>query len=479
MDDRHPLVKTLSIPSSILHSHNIEILVQGLNDGTVPTDEGANSLLVPSLEMANDPGGRLSMVTYPVHKTLLYAASLRALVPISRSLNGTEQEEQEWMVKEVIDGSWSALQSGSNGENGISPINLALGEIAIETFRKSLERSIEFEHAWFDSGLPKVSAWLSEGTEVRTEAIKPPVRRLVELIHTTTSKAIQNEENTKNQEVEAATVPDKSRQIIDQGISIWAENAHTELRDRLNSAFVSKSWRKLKWWKLFWRVDEVGFIASEILQRAWLIEAEKEMIWISGRIYQSGLLGPPKFKPTPAPNPDEPRVGREPLPPSVSDLVKDVAPFEAEDGHLIFQPWPQEISHARSALSRIAVPPLQALSQSLMLQTISTTFLTSSLSALLYVSASTTSLYEAGAIGAVGLVYSLRRLQRRWESAKDDWKLTIRENGRDILRRAEEQAREVVKIGGMGELDDAGVEERRVAKTAVEKVKRALEEIKT
>ena len=33
---------------------------------------------------------------------------------------------------------------------------------------------------------------------------------------------------------------------------------------------------------------DVGYIASIILQRTWLVDAEKEMIRSCGRIYQSG-----------------------------------------------------------------------------------------------------------------------------------------------------------------------------------------------
>lgn len=413
------------------------------------------------------------MVTHPVHKVLIYANGLENLPAISVT------QYIGSMVKKVVDGSWSALHQSGRPSPSTIPVNLGLGEVAIETFRQSLERSMEFEHAWFDSGMPSVASWLSEGTEGSPGTLKPSVQRLIEQIITTTSEVIQDEENTQLQEAKAREVPIATRDILEQDISVWAENAHTELRDRLNGAFVSDSWSKLKWWKLFWRVDEVGFVTSDILNRAWLIDAEKEMIWISGRIQQSELLGQPKSRAaSKATEPEEVKTGlfSGPEAPSVSDVLDDVKPFKPdEEEPLVVQPWPQNISYARSALSRFTIPPLQALSQTLMLQTVSTTFLTSTLSALVYVSVSSTSWYEAGTIAALGLVFSLRRLQKKWESARSHWQSGVREHGRKVLRREEEGLREPVKHGGEVQFDFAAAELRKTARESLAKVREALD----
>jgi hypothetical protein len=44
----------------------------------------------------------------------------------------------------------------------------------------------------------------------------------------------------------------------------WAEQFHAGLRDK---AFSAKNWHKLSWWKLFWRVDDVTMLTTEILER--------------------------------------------------------------------------------------------------------------------------------------------------------------------------------------------------------------------
>lgn len=444
---------------------------------TEPANEGAASFLVPSLELANIPKGRPAMVTYPVHKELMHAEGLNSLGTFATIEAHAEKSQEGRMFKGVIDLSWSTSQQRDKADEPVSPINLALAEAAIETFRRSLDKSIEYEHMWFDAGMPALSAWLLEGTEMHPDSIKPGVRRLIQAICDKVDQGVLREEVLKMQEQKAATVPVATKNIINQGITIWAENAHNELRDRLNAAFASRSWRKTAWWKLFWRVDDVGYVASEILQRAWLVEAEKEMIWISGRIHQSGLLGPPKLRPTAPHNAEgeEQKLGGRPPAPSAADLVPQTSNFNEPPP--VEHPWPQDMARARSTLLSLTIPPLQALSQSLTLQTVSTNVLASSLSALLYVSISTTSPYESGAIAATGLVYSLRRLQKKWENARGEWEMEVREEGRQVLRHMENVMREAVE-DVQPEVDEVGIRERTVAREAVGRVRKALDQMK-
>ena len=445
--------------------------------------EGISSLLVPSLETASSPGGRLSTVTYPVHKSLVYANSFRYLSSLAHAVENAMTGRELSMVKAVVDGSWNSLEPGIGQSCAISPINLNLAEVAIETLRKSLQRSIEYEHAWFDSGLPTISTWLCTGTSTAPPAIQPSLRQLICVLASNTTTAIASDEASKLQDARTATVPASTREIIKQGITIWAENAHTELRDRLSAAFVSKSWKRLAWYKLIWRVDDVSTVLLDILQKAWLVDAEKEMVWMSGRTHQSGLLGPPKLRPPPVKDPEdeegEQKLGGQPKQLTVEDvIVKDIPPFDTEKGDepLSLQGYPQNIAMARTQLSQITIPTLQSFAQSLVLQAISATVLSTSISALIYVSISATSVYEAGVIAALGTVYSLRRLQTRWEQARKEWKVTVVEEGRRILQFSEEQFREVIREGGYGKLDEIEIEERRIAREAVVRVREALEE---
>lgn len=474
MDDRHPLVKTLSIPAATLNAHNLEILLQASSAADRSYGEAAAAnLLVPGLETQSSTSGRLSTVTFPVHRTIIYQEGLQDLDSIPKiGMHGVG------MFKIIIDWSWSNLQQQSRDGQSVSPINLALGEAAIDIFRQSLQRSVEYEHLWFDAGMPGIIGWISHDTEAQNGGMKPAIRGILQTICNNAKKAIAQEDQSSTQRQKASTISASTKNIIEQGISIWAENAHTELRDRLDSAFHSRSWRRIKWWKLFWRVDDVGYIASDILEKAWLVEAEKEMIWITGRLHQSGLLGPLQLRPTAVPDPDdEQSTGGHPPAPSLSDLVEKDPNYEIVQDQVYQHPWLQDIFHTRSALSRFTVPPLQSLSQILLLQTLSTNALTFSLSALLYVSVSTTSPYEAGAIAAVGLVWSLRRLQRRWEDARSTWEEQIREDGKRVLRHMEEVTREAVREGGMGEIDELAREQQSVAGEAIARTESALKEL--
>ena len=473
-------MRTLFIPSPLLHAHKLEILVHTISAVTKSINNGAANFLVPSLDIVNSPSGRPGTVTYPVHKALMYEEGLKSLASFAIIDLHADRFQNSEMYKGVIDWSWSIAQQGLKNDQSVSPINLAMAEAAIDVFRQSLDKSMEYEHMWFDAGVPGISAWLCEGTDVQQGAVKPAVRRLIETVCENSADAIEREEMLALAEEKAETISDQTKKIIDQGISIWAENAHTELRDRLNVAFHSKSWRKTIWWKLLWRIDDVGYIASDILQRAWLVDAEKEMIWICGRIHQSGLLGPPKLRPTPVPDADEeqPVFGRAPDI-YVEDIVPKEMPTDFTEPPPVFHPWPQDIFHARSVLSRLTIPPLQAIAQNLLLQTMATNILTSSLSALLYISISATSPYEAGAIAALGLVYSLRRLQKRWEAVRTEWQMQLREDGRRVLKKVEEEAREDVQEGGKPEVNEAGVEARRIAREAIAKVRRDLDALQT
>ena len=120
------------------------------------------------------------------------------------------------------------------------------------------------------------------------------------------------------------------------------------------------------------------------------------------------------------------------------------------------------------------MPPLQALAQRLILQTMSTTSLSSALSALLWISSSC-SVFEASAVAALGLTFSLRRMQKLWEGARESWQGTVREEGRRTLKGTEDLVRMIVRSKEQGRAQvDEGALERRRAREAVKAVREAL-----
>ncbi|KAL8724659.1 MAG: hypothetical protein Q9166_007829 [cf. Caloplaca sp. 2 TL-2023] len=487
IDQSHPLVRTLSLPSLTLQTHNLEILIHTTSSQSDNENTGTQGYLTPGLETQTSASGRFSTVTYPVHKALIMAHgedALRVLLPL---ISGKRSGIDENMVMAVVDTPWDKLISVEEPLHPISPINLDRAEQAIATFRKSLDNSFNYEHAWFDSGLPMVSQWLIEDTETIPGILKPTIRRLIEMLAINVEHAIDQEESEHLQKQVSSVVPTITRDTLHSYIANWAEAAHTELRDQLDLAFTSKQWRTLAWWKLFWCVDDVSYILSAILRQSWLLDADRGIIYLAGRIEQAGLLPSRPTNPydissiNARPDPESRAIGTSPPYPRLPDLIPSTAfPAPSPTTHPLSlsstnsHPIPS-ISHTRQYLLATTIPPMQFLANRLLLHTLSTTFLTSSLSTLLYISISTTSIYEAGAIAAVGLVYSLRRLQTRWEEAKEKWMGLVREEGRRVLRRVEDGWRGVVRERGMGgEEDVAGREERERARRAVGKVKEAL-----
>jgi hypothetical protein len=108
------------------------------------------------------------------------------------------------------------------------------------------------------------------------------------------------------------------------------------------------------------------------------------------------------------------------------------------------------------------------LAQRLVFFSLSTTSLTSALSVLTYVSLPASSIYETCTIAAVGLIYSLRRQQRKWDAARTFWEEEVREQGRAALLETEEQLRTTVRDGGKSQVDVTAHEARKAIADARE-----------
>jgi hypothetical protein len=206
-------------------------------------------------------------------------------------------------------------------------------------------------------------------------------------------------------------------------------------------------------------------ISSELLERRWLVSAEKNSIYLAGRMNQAGFPEDTQgLLLDDAPTTTQDTVPTAETPPtSISTEVRNP------------QAWPEQIATARTELVHTMVPVLQALAQRLVLSTFSTTSLSSALSALLYVSVSSFSLFEASAVAALGLTFSLRRMQKTWEKARAEWQGTVREEGRRTLKTTEELVRLIIRGKEAGtKVVDESADERRAAREAVRKVREAL-----
>ncbi|CAG8980761.1 hypothetical protein HYALB_00011339 [Hymenoscyphus albidus] len=434
------MVQELHISSPTLNGHKLEILVleTGLQQSTFGAGENGSlddMLLVPTMEIPTSGSGRYTPITTPVHKSLIVSKGIAGASSLISSRITTERD---------IIGSAVDIRVGEDEDPTSLPfqiINIDLGNTALSSFRQSVNNALDYEHSWFASGIPEIQSWLKSGSSVTEGTMKKPVQKLIESLLQSTNSAIQAEQARQLTASLNSRISNSQIDSLKLDLSKWAESAHTELRDHLDIAFNGRRWRKLGWWKLFWRVDDVSMIASSILTRRFLVDAEKEVIFLAGRIVEAGVFknAPDPaikhwaYKPLQPQQLAEPKLGSEPRPPKYNDL------FTPEDGErgLKNQNWPLHIPSTRAYLSQESVPALQALAQKLVLQTLTTTSLFSVLGGLTYISTLGTTVYEAGAVTSLGVVWALRRMQGKWEGARKFWEGEVREEGRKAVRGVE------------------------------------------
>ncbi|KAJ5786418.1 uncharacterized protein N7503_011630 [Penicillium pulvis] len=444
------LLPTIAVQSSLLKKGNLEVLVSsiGSESNSTRTTLDADTFLVPTVTIETPHPGRNNIVRYPVHRSIVCGSGVDGLLAFSSLMGQSDLKNEVESVRGAIE---LSVENKNAGDGRLSFVDIERATKALDRIRESVQNAIEYERGWSGSGVQPTIDWLASTSQVTKEgALNPALVPLIESLLDAADEGVLARD-AKALEGQAIGVPSENvRFELERGVVNWAERAHSELRSSLEAGFASPRWRGLAWWKLFWRVDDVGMITSEILEKRFLRRAEQEAIWSSGQYEQAGLLNDPK----PAPPPDSA---------SESTPEQSTPP-----------PWPTQIPDMRNKLLTTTVPSLQALAQSLVLFSVSTTTLTSALSALTYLSIPSASVYESCTLAAVGLIYSLRRQQKKWVAARGFWEDEVREEGRASLRETEDLMRKTVREGGK----EVEVLTDHRAREAVDRAKKALAEIK-
>ncbi|KAI1215129.1 uncharacterized protein F4807DRAFT_21785 [Annulohypoxylon truncatum] len=448
----------VNVSSATLNGHNLELLLMETNPFLSAQEMGAlkgseESVLVPTVDIPTSDTGRHTPITTPVHKALIVADGLLG----AASVVSMSPLESPSVITAAVNLPEYKL-SADTSPLPFTPIDIGVASIGLGLVRKDLKNAIEFEHLWFQSNIPKLVEWLKADIMTSPEGTtKPPVKELIGSLLRNTSAAIETEEARQFGSSLSPTTPKSLQNSLDE----WAESAHTELQEQLDIAFSSKRWRKLGWWKLFWRADDVGMLTNDILSQRFLLASERNAIFLAGRMKEAGIaLGP-------FPNPyaaDE--NGAE------SKQLEIQAPAPAT------APWPVNIPATRRYLQTKTIPALQALSQKLIAQTLGTSGLTTALGALIYVSTLTTTLYEAGAVAALGIVWSMRRMQKQWETARAFWEGEVREEGRKAVRDVEGVVGDALKQGRTPQDEARGKDELTRAKRLIERAQEILSKLK-
>jgi len=472
------LLQEFSVVSPRLEDKNLEILVleidPPLRDAAELEDGFAHAVLIPTINIPTSNTGRYTPIRTPVHKSLVIADGLVG----AATLLSYENDISEDIIATAVDLP-GHLSKETNTTSVAVPsfhaLDITMADESQQAFRKSVEKPWDFENGWFNSHITDISEWLAEGSSPTKGEMKKPVRFLIQSLLEDAANAIQVEHSRQLKVALSAKIPATKIDILRRTLSSWSERAHTELLDQLDIAFNGRKWRKLGWWKLFWRVDDVSMIASDIVSQRFLPDAEKDIVFLSGRFFEAGVFGrdPSKSNKHWAWKAVREVETEGPPPPTFKELGEipgDDLPINIKP-----KPWPLDIYNSRLLLSLETVPALQALAQKLVIQTLSTSSLFSALAGLMYVSNLSTTVYEAGAVAALGIAWSMRRMQGKWETARTFWESEVREEGRKAVRATE------TSLGTtFTQQDDPldGAEELEIAQKSVKKAEAALEACK-
>lgn len=431
--ERKSMFEEVYVSAPGFDGHKIEILLMGVNAPAGDKEKVEEALLDLPVDIISG-ANRFSPIRTPVHKTVLVADGIMG-VP---SVGGLPPNEEDGAIFSAVN--LPGYQPEADAAVPFLPVDVAQATKGVSLFRQSPAHGMDYERLWSQSRVSGLSSWVKTGTASHPGTTKPVVRSLIASVIQNTTTAL---ETSPAQTAVPAANADVSKVALRRGLADWAQSAHGELRDKLDLAFTGRRWRKLNWWKLFWRVDDVGTLTSDIVTRDFLPTAERRLVFLAGQVASSG--------------------GEVSYPQPTSLVSKS-------EGD---QRWPTHIAFTKRYLLEETVPALQALAQKLVLQAASTTGLTGSLAGLLFVSGWSTNLFEAGAVAALGAVWSLWRLQGKWEAARGFWEGEVREEGRKAVRGAERSMGEALE----GEAVKEGAEEQR-ARELVAKARDALERLK-
>ncbi|KAL1880207.1 hypothetical protein VTK73DRAFT_6035 [Phialemonium thermophilum] len=430
---RDSLVAEMTVSSPPLNGNNLELLLMEVN----PFDSASSredilgfedAVLVPTVDIPTSDTGRYNPVTTPVHKALLVGDGIMGAASVVNLPLLVDQD--------LISAAVNIRQYASEDLSAypFNKIDTAAAIEGLQLFRDSVGNARQYEALWSDSNILAVSTWLKAGVLSNgTGATKQAVRGLIQSLLRNTAAAIQAEEASKLSSTLSSKFSATSAASLDQCLTRWAQSAHEELQEQLDDAFTGPRWRNLRWWKLFWRVDDVSMLSAEMIAQRFLPEAERGVIYLAGRMEEAGITKSNQG----ADRPSYPGPVLAPLPHegAGSPLRRPTPELEGR--------WPTHIPFTRNYLVDKAVPALQALAQRLVVQSLTTSAMTTALAALAYLSSF--GAYEAGAIAALGFVWSMRRLQTKWETARSYWEGEVREEGRKAVRATEASVAEVLE----------------------------------
>lgn len=456
------LLRTMQIPSPFLRQQNVEILVSNLNTNdngdAVAQVSLEEALLVPSLTTPTSAGGRQGFVRYPVHKSVIVTEGVTGAVELGR------------FPRELFDGNLisaalsvplrqsNGAETGEQAASG-SAVDVDLALHALGLFRTDRANGAKFSEEWQTSRVSAIAEWM--GSSIQKQSLDSNVQNLLSSVVNSTTRSLSSAESSAATTVADRSVPDSKRAALQSAISRWSADGHRDLQTNLDPALSdSQTWRRTVWWRLFWRIDDVTNSTSELLRLSWLTEAEQRLAFLCGQIVEAGLADPDQMRQAGTIQllDEGRRLEMEQLEhkdstETVAQLMRlpsMLASMQQQSGvnALFNPPWPQTINLSRQYLVKSVGPTLHTKAQALLFTAVSTTAGSSALGAWFYVATAGVALYESGAIAALGLVWALRGLQKKWSRERVLFAESVREDGRKVLAEVEEGLRKIVQDGG-------------------------------
>ncbi|PPJ52107.1 hypothetical protein CBER1_09617 [Cercospora berteroae] len=514
--------RELRVPSPLLRKADVEILITGLNAAKSASQDGVpeeerlreweDSLLVPALTIPG-AGGRVGFVRYPVHKTIVVAEGVSGAVELGRM---PRKLDRNGVIQSAVSLPLRTDGTTETGTQDVHVVDIGLAEHALGLFRENRANGAVFSREWQASKVGTVVTWLSESSKTGEEekALKPAVKDLLDSLLHRTETAVQAADETALDIYEAQSAPSSKRSDLQQAVATWSKDAHHDLQTNLSTAFLGPAWKRTVWWRLFWRIDEVSISASDVLRRGWLLEAEQNLAFLSGRLLEAGVATENQLRGVSQPVEEEGKapeaassattgktlldertekemedydavqqgVLKDGRPETVAELMQLpplLSKIREETGlnALFNPPWPQTVNLAREQILHEMVPNLHAKAQRLMLASLSTMGGSSTLAAWLWVASGGVALYESGAIAAFGFVWALRSLQKKYGKEREMFAGTVREDARRVLADIEGRMLRLVKDGGRAVLRVDDQKEREEAKRTLEAVRAVLEKV--
>ena len=489
----------LSIPAQVLQRNNLEILVSAVNAPVARggfsnvTNTTSDAFLSPTVTTPSNATGRTTTINQPVHKSLLVSRDLNELVSAAELLASANfsSEAEAQMVDVVVD------LEGTSGKlmNQTHTFDSTKAEAGLDAIRSSLEKATLYEHNWLESGMPELSKWLTLASNKGDAEMSIPVKNLMYSLLDSASATIERQASEAASIAEQNSITENTRKMLENAIAHFSYQAHAELQSGLAAAWSSRNWRKLAWYKLFWRVDDVSLIVTDLITNAWLPRTEKAVYEMSGRMLQAGIPSS-DFEEIPAEvkvvRTVEPAVEVIPIPGSAGPTVAlastnhtatTFASIPGQQNIALQQTKPSPprlataVSTTRSNVISRAIAELTYAAQQIVLRTVTISGLSGALSGLCYFTITSGSVYESATIVALGTAFAMWRMQGEWQAQCRALENELGNEGRAVLKQTEEKMRRLVEQGSSRKEDEVEVKGRAEARAAVDRARQELRKL--